>query len=101
LGINQPAVTIKQNEKSIVEHGFQEGWIRPEPAKVRTGKKVAVVAPARLDWPPLNNFAAPDTQSWSTKKPIASAVCSATHPRVQAGKAHHTTGVSSRCPPRA
>jgi glutamate synthase (NADPH/NADH) small chain len=43
LGINQPAVTIKQNEKSIVEHGFQEGWIRPEPAKVRTGKKVAVV----------------------------------------------------------
>jgi glutamate synthase (NADPH/NADH) small chain len=43
LGINQPAVTIKQNEKSIVERGFREGWIRPEPAKVRTGKKVAVV----------------------------------------------------------
>ena len=43
LGINQPPVTIKQNEKSIVERGFQEGWIRPEPAKVRTGKKVAIV----------------------------------------------------------
>src|ERR1700720_2037483 len=43
LGINQPAVTIKQNEKSIVERGFREGWIRPEPPKVRTGKKVAVV----------------------------------------------------------
>ena len=43
LGINQPPVTIKQNEKSIVERGFQEGWIRPEPAKMRTGKKVAVV----------------------------------------------------------
>jgi glutamate synthase (NADPH) small chain len=43
LGINQPAVTIKQTEKNIVERGFQEGWIRPEPPKVRTGKKVAIV----------------------------------------------------------
>src|ERR1700733_8982408 len=43
LGINQPAVTIKQNEKSIVERGFCEGWIRPEPSKFRTGKRVAVV----------------------------------------------------------
>jgi len=43
LGINQPAVTIKQIEKSIVERGFAEGWIKPEPPKVRTGKKVAIV----------------------------------------------------------
>ncbi len=43
LGINQPAVTIKQIEKSIVERGFAEGWIRPEPPKFHTGKKVAVV----------------------------------------------------------
>jgi glutamate synthase (NADPH/NADH) small chain len=43
LGINQPAVTIKQNEKNIVERGFLEGWIRPEPPKHRSGKKVAIV----------------------------------------------------------
>jgi glutamate synthase (NADPH/NADH) small chain len=43
LGINQPPVTIKQIEKNIVERGFAEGWIQPEPAKFRTGKKVAVV----------------------------------------------------------
>src|SRR6202162_4359883 len=43
LGINQPPVTIKQNEKNIVERGFLEGWIRAEPAKVRSGKKVAIV----------------------------------------------------------
>ena len=43
LGINQPAVTIKHIEKSIVERGFSEGWIRPEPPKMRTGRKVAVV----------------------------------------------------------
>jgi glutamate synthase (NADPH/NADH) small chain len=43
LGINQPAVTIKQNEKNIVERGFEEGWIRPEPPKLRSGKKDAIV----------------------------------------------------------
>jgi glutamate synthase (NADPH/NADH) small chain len=43
LGINQPPVTIKQIEKNIVERAFHEGWIRPEPPKHRTGKKVAVV----------------------------------------------------------
>src|SRR5271163_1200076 len=43
LAINQPAVTIKQNEKNIVERGFLEGWIRPEPSKLHTGKKVAIV----------------------------------------------------------
>ena len=43
LGINQPPVAIKQIEKDIIEHGFREGWIRPEPAKVRSGKKVAIV----------------------------------------------------------
>jgi len=43
LGINQPPVTIKQIEKNIVERGFLEGWIRPEPSKIRTGKKVAIV----------------------------------------------------------
>jgi glutamate synthase (NADPH/NADH) small chain len=43
LGITQPAVTIKQIEKNIVDRGFQEGWIRSEPPKFLTGKKVAVV----------------------------------------------------------
>jgi glutamate synthase (NADPH) small chain len=43
LGINQPPVTIKQIEKNIVERGFAEGWIHPEPPKFLTGKKVAIV----------------------------------------------------------
>jgi len=43
LGINEPAVTIKQIEKTIIEHAFREGWIRPEPPARRTGKRVAVV----------------------------------------------------------
>jgi glutamate synthase (NADPH) small chain len=43
LGINQPAVTIKNIEKTIVERAFEDGWIVPEPPRFETGKKVAVV----------------------------------------------------------
>jgi len=43
LGINAPPVTIKNLELSIIEKGWDEGWVIPQPPKVRTGKKVAVV----------------------------------------------------------
>src|SRR5215475_13221387 len=43
LGINEPPVTIKQIEKTIVDRAWEEGFIRPEPAEVKTGKRVAVI----------------------------------------------------------
>jgi len=43
LGINDDPVTIKAIELAIIDRAFQEGWIKPEPPKVLTGKKVAVV----------------------------------------------------------
>jgi glutamate synthase (NADPH/NADH) small chain len=43
LGMIDPAVTIKNIEVSIIERGFEEGWITPSIPEVRTGKKVAVV----------------------------------------------------------
>jgi glutamate synthase (NADPH/NADH) small chain len=43
LGINNPPVTIKNIECSIIDHGWEHGWVKAEPPKVRTGKKVAVV----------------------------------------------------------
>ena len=43
LGINAPPVTIKNLEYSIIEKGWEEGWVAPEPPNVRTNKKVAVV----------------------------------------------------------
>jgi len=43
LGIIEPAVTIKNIECAIVDRGFEEGWIKPEPPKQRTGKNVAVI----------------------------------------------------------
>ena len=43
LGLNEPAVTIKANEYQIIEHAFEEGWIKPEPPEERSGKTAAVV----------------------------------------------------------
>src|SRR5918999_2694637 len=43
LGITDPAVTIKNLECAIVDRAFDEGWVKPEPPSMRTGKKVAVV----------------------------------------------------------
>jgi glutamate synthase (NADPH) small chain len=43
LGIYAPAVTIKNIEVSIVDRGFEMGWIVPAPPLRRTGRKVAVV----------------------------------------------------------
>ena len=43
LGINEPPVTIKNIEKTIVDRAWQEGWIVPELPQHRTGKRVAVV----------------------------------------------------------
>ncbi len=43
LGINEPAVSIKLIEKSIVDRAFEEGYIKPEPSAARTGKRVAVI----------------------------------------------------------
>jgi glutamate synthase (NADPH/NADH) small chain len=43
LGINEPPVTIKNIEYSIIEKGFQEGWVTAQPPAKRTSKMVAVV----------------------------------------------------------
>ncbi len=59
LGIDNPAVTIKNIEKAIIEKAYKEGWICPEPPGMRTGKKVAVVGsgPAGLACADLLNRA--------------------------------------------
>ncbi len=43
LGINQPAVTIKQVEVEIIDRAWSEGWVAPVLPTVLTGKRVAVV----------------------------------------------------------
>jgi glutamate synthase (NADPH/NADH) small chain len=43
LGINQPAVTIKEIEVSIIDEAFDKGWVKPHAPERLTGKTVAVV----------------------------------------------------------
>lgn len=43
LGINEPPVTIKVIERAIIDHAWKEGWIKPQIAAVKSGKRVAVV----------------------------------------------------------
>ena len=43
LGMDADSVTVRHNELTIVERGFAEGWIPPEPPKTETGKRIAVI----------------------------------------------------------
>ena len=43
LGISDEPVLIKHIEYQITERGFQEGWIKPQPALQKTGKRIAVI----------------------------------------------------------
>jgi glutamate synthase (NADPH/NADH) small chain len=43
LSINDHPVTIKQIELSIIDRAFAEGWITPQPPRVRTGRRIAVI----------------------------------------------------------
>jgi glutamate synthase (NADPH) small chain len=43
LGINQPAVTIEEIEKHIIEIAFEKGFVKAKQPNIRTGKNVAVV----------------------------------------------------------
>ena len=42
-GVYDSPVTVKENENSIIEYGFENGIIAPQPPAVRSGKKVAVI----------------------------------------------------------
>ncbi len=43
LGINSDPVGIKSIEHFIIDKGWESGWVAPQPAQVKTGKKVAIV----------------------------------------------------------
>lgn len=43
LGVNDDAVTIRENELAVIEMGFKNKWIKPRVIKLSTGKKIAIV----------------------------------------------------------
>ena len=42
-GANGDAVTVRANEYDIIERAYAEGWAKPQPPKVRTGKTIAII----------------------------------------------------------
>ena len=42
-GLNGDPVTVKENERAVIEKAYAQGWAGPKPPRVRTGKRVAVV----------------------------------------------------------
>ena len=43
LGINEPPVTIKDNECTIIDRAYESGLMKPRPPMIRTGKRIAIV----------------------------------------------------------
>jgi NADPH-dependent glutamate synthase beta subunit-like oxidoreductase len=88
LGINEPPVTIKQIEKTIVDRAFEEGWIVPEPPG-KTGKRVAVVGSGPRDWPRRSNWRAPATRHGVREERPHRRPAALRHSQFQDGEAPH------------
>jgi len=87
LGINEPAVTIENIEKYIIEHAFKAGWVKPEPPESRTGKTVAVIGSG-----PSGLAAA---QQLNRAGHTVTADCSATASRTSNSKKRSSTAAST------
>ncbi len=42
-GLNDSPVTVKENELTIIETGYENGWMKPQKSPVKSGKKIAVI----------------------------------------------------------
>ena len=77
LNINNDPVGIKSIEHAIIDKGWEQGWVVPQPPKRKTGKKVAVVGSGPAGWPARSNSRAPATRSCCSRRTTASAACCA------------------------
>ena len=87
LGINQPAVTIKQVEVSIIDRAFANGTVTPEAPERLSGKTVAVVGsgPGRARRRPAADPGRPHGRRLRARRPAGRAAA-LRHPRVQDGE---------------
>ena len=76
LGIKDPAVTIKNIECSIIDHGIRAGLgAKPNLRKREPASESPSLVPVRPDWPLPRSSTASGTKSPSSSGPIASAGC--------------------------
>ena len=78
LNINTDAVGIKSIEHAIVDKAWAEGWVKPQPAARKTGRRVAVWGRARQGWPVPSSWHVPAMRSPCSRRMTASAGCCAT-----------------------
>jgi hypothetical protein len=102
LSINQPAVTIKQVEVSIIDQAFANGWVTPHPPE-RPERQDRSRWSARVprDSLPPSSSRAPATRSPCTSATTASAACCATASRTSRWRRSRSRRASPRCRPRA
>ena len=68
LNIDDNPVTIKTIECAIADKAFEEGWVAPEPAERKTGKKIAIVGSGPAAWPRRSSSRVPATRCTSTSE---------------------------------
>ena len=78
LNINDDAVGIKSIERAIIDKAWSEGWIKPEVAAVKTGKKIAIVGSGPAGLAAAQQLARAGHAVVVFERTTASAVCCAT-----------------------
>ena len=89
LNIDDNPVTIKTIECAIVDRAWDNGWLQPEIAPEKTGKKVAIVGSGLRDLRLRSSSRAPMRRSCLRKIRQGRRAASLRHSRLQDGKAHH------------
>ena len=100
LGINQPAVTIKKVEETIIDQAWSGGWVVPHPPERLTGKTVAVVGSARRASPPPSSSPGRTTRSPPRARRRIGGLLRYGIPDFKMEK-HHLDQRPPRCRPRA
>ena len=75
LGITDPPVTIKNIENAIIDRGFAEGWVAPQPPTSEPASAWRSSAAARRGSPPPHSSTRLATRLPCTNGPTASAAC--------------------------
>jgi glutamate synthase (NADPH) small chain len=101
LGINQPAVTIKQIEKNIVERGFLKAGFIPSRQKFAPGKKWRSLVQGPRDWRRRSSCAARDTPCGLRKSGPHRRFAASMASRSSRWRSTSSIAAWNRCPLRA
>ena len=99
--LDDAAVGIRSIERAVIDRAWREGWVRPEPAAVRTGRRVAVVGSGPAALPAPSSLPVRATTSRSTRSPSAPAVFFASAFRASSSRRTSSSAASASLRPKA